>query len=64
MQRNNDNQERREHILKAGASHTGECFPAFFVLSKYSISTLSKFYFFINFLMKINSVFDINNNTD
>ena len=44
--------------------HTGECFPAFFVLSKYSISTLSKFYFFINFLMKINSVFDINNNTN
>ena len=31
MQRDNDNQERREYILKAGASHTGECFPAFFL---------------------------------
>jgi hypothetical protein len=30
MQRDNDNQERREYILKAGASHKGECLPAFF----------------------------------
>ena len=53
-----------KYIQRAGSSHTEECFPAFFVLNKYSISTLSKFYFFSNFMMKINSVFDINNNTN
>jgi len=30
----NDDKERREHILKAGASHTGECLPVFFLLLK------------------------------
>ena len=48
-----------KYIQRAGASYTEECFPAFF--DKYCISILSKFYFFINFLMKINLVFDINN---
>ena len=60
----NNGLKAMKYIQRAGASHTGECFPAFFVLSKYSISTLSKFYFFSNFMMKINSIFNINNNTD
>ena len=30
MQTDNNDKERREHILKAGASHTGECISAFF----------------------------------
>ena len=47
--------------FKAGASYTEECFPVFFLLSKYFIFILSTFYFFINFLTKVNFVFNINN---
>ena len=34
MQTDNDDKERREYTLKAGASHTGECTPVFFLLLK------------------------------
>ena len=49
-----------KYIQRAGASIQRNVSPPFL----YSISTLSKFYFFSNFMMKINSIFNINNNTD
>ena len=48
MQRDNDEQERRKYMFKAGASYTGECLPALFsneLLSyvKYCINPYSPF---------------------
>ena len=53
---------KSKHIQRARASHTGECLPAFFLLGRYSISSLIfwlKSIFFSTFITLTNHPFAI-----